>query len=331
MSGRVAIIGAGRMGRGIAEAFTLGGWQTLLIDAKPREPSAFEALRSAALGEIESDLNFFASIGVGDPASACAALARLRVMSRAEGEREIGDCSIVFEGVPETMEAKREALGWASAHCGNDSVIASTTSTLSVGDLAPLVSTPERFLNAHWLNPAALMPLVEVAKGRATSAEAVAAMKAALESIGKVPVVMADTPGYVVPRIQALAMNEAARLYEEGVASAEDIDKAIRYGFGIRYAILGMLEFIDFGGNDILFHASNHLSRTIDADRYRAPDVVVNNMREGRNGMRDGAGYFDWANVDVGAYRHERLGEFVRLLGYLKLLPKTGHGKEEPQ
>jgi 3-hydroxybutyryl-CoA dehydrogenase len=319
------------MGRGIAQAFALGGWRALLIDAKTREKAKFEELRASALSEIGDDLNLLASIGVGDADTAHAALTRVRVASRAEGEQEIGAYTIVFEGVPETLEAKQEAFVWASAHCRADAVIASTTSTLSVDALAALIEHPERFLNAHWLNPAALMPLVEVARGKATSGTAVASMKAALESIGKTSVVMTDTPGYVVPRIQALAMNEAARLYEEGVASAEDIDKAIRLGFGIRYAILGMLEFIDFGGNDILYHASNHLSRTVDTDRYRAPDVVVNNMRDGRNGMRAGAGYFDWVKIDVRAYRQERLSEFVRLLGFLKLLPKAaGVQEEEP-
>lgn len=328
MGETIGIVGAGRMGRGIAQAFALGGWRVLLIDAKARESGAFMELRDGASAEIAEDLAFLASIGVGNAESAAAAATRVRVLSRAEGEAELGECGLIFEGVPETIEAKREALHWTGAHCRPDAVIASTTSTLSVEDLTPLVAGPERFLNAHWLNPAALMPLVELARGKATSGEAIARMKAALEAIGKTPVVMADTPGYVVPRIQALAMNEAARLFEEGVASAEDIDKAIRYGFGIRYAILGMLEFIDFGGNDILFHASTHLSRTVDAARYKAPDVVSNNMREGRNGMRDGAGYFDWGSIDVRAYRRERLSEFVKLLAFLKLLPNTMTGKD---
>lgn len=330
MGETVGIVGVGRMGRGIAQAFALGGWSVLLIDAKARESGAFTKLCDGASAEIADDLALLASIGVGDAASATEAASRVRVLARTEGEVELGECGLIFEGVPETVEAKREALHWTSAYCRPDAVIASTTSTLSVEDLAPLVTGPQRFLNAHWLNPAALMPLVELARGKATSGHAIARMKAALEAIGKMPVVMTDTPGYVVPRIQALAMNEAARLYEEGVASAEDIDKAIRYGFGIRYAILGMLEFIDFGGNDILYHASNHLSRTVDAARYQAPDVVVNNMREGRNGMRDSAGYFDWATIDVRAYRLERLSEFVKLLGFLKLLPKTTLEKGVP-
>jgi 3-hydroxybutyryl-CoA dehydrogenase len=116
-------------------------------------------------------------------------------------------------------------------------------------------------------------------------------------------------------------MNEAARLVEEGVASAEDVDTAVRTGFGLRYAVLGLLEFIDWGGNDILYYASGHLSRTIDADRYRVPGIIERNMREGRNGVREGSGFYDYANIDVDAYRRERLARFVRLVEHLGLLP----------
>ena len=124
-------------------------------------------------------------------------------------------------------------------------VVASTTSTLNVDELAEMVTEPKRFLNAHWLNPAHLMPLVEVAVGAATSEAAYAALHDSLSAIGKVPVRCAASPGYIVPRIQALAMNEAARLVEEGVASSEDVDTAVRVGFGLRFAVLGLLEFID--------------------------------------------------------------------------------------
>src|SRR5690606_19590936 len=108
------------------------------------------------------------------------------------------------------------------------------------------VPDPERFLNAHWLNPAHLIPLVEVSPGPATSVAALESMEALLRLAHKVPVRCAPSAGYIVPRIQALAMNEAARMVEEGVASAEDIDTAVRLGFGLRFSVLGLLEFIDW-------------------------------------------------------------------------------------
>jgi 3-hydroxybutyryl-CoA dehydrogenase len=109
-------------------------------------------------------------------------------------------------------------------------------------------------------------------------------------------------------------MNEAARLMEEGVATAEDIDKAVKYGFGFRFAVLGLLEFIDWGGGDILYYASLYLSGAMDDERFAAPKIINANMAEGRNGLRDGKGFYDYAAVDVPAYRRERLAAFFRML-----------------
>ena len=199
------------------------------------------------------------------------------------------------------IDLKREVLAAASKCVGPEIIIASTTSTILVDDLSGAVDHRERFLNVHWLNPAYLIPLVEISPGAATNPAVIARVKTLLESIGKVPVVCAATPGFIVPRIQALAMNEAARMVEEGVASAEDIDKAIRYGFGFRYAVLGLLEFIDWGGGDILYYASRYLTGALGDERYAAPDIVERNMTEGRRGLRDGAGFLNYQGLDIEA------------------------------
>ena len=144
--------------------------------------------------------------------------------------------------------------------------------------LAPLIAHPERFLNAHWLNPAYLVPLVELSPHPGTDAGVLARAKALLESIGKVPVVCAPAPGFIVPRLQALVMAEAARMVEEGVATPEDIDKATRFGFGFRYASIGVVEFIDYGGNDILYYACRYLAQAL-GERYTAPAIVNRMMR----------------------------------------------------
>jgi 3-hydroxybutyryl-CoA dehydrogenase len=221
--------------------------------------------------------------------------------------------------VPELVELKREVLASASKCVGPGIIIASTTSTILVDDISGAVERPERFLNVHWLNPAYLIPLVEISPGAATDPAVIAQVKALLEGIGKVPVVCAATPGFIVPRIQALAMNEAARMVEEGVASPEDIDKAIRYGFGFRYAVLGLLEFIDWGGGDILYYASRYLEGALGSDRYRAPEVISRNMREGRIGLRTGAGFLDYSGLDVDAYREQRLAALVDMLRHFGL------------
>jgi 3-hydroxybutyryl-CoA dehydrogenase len=315
----IACLGAGRMGRGIAVAFAYAGHDVVLIDVKARSPEQFATLKAEALGEVSKTLASLARFGLLDNKDAEAVVIRVAVVPAQEIAGALAGAGMVFEGVPEVVDLKREVLASASKHIGPGIIIASTTSTILVDDLAGAVTHPRRFLNVHWLNPAYLIPLVEISPGAATDPDVVARAKALLEGIGKVPVVCAATPGFIVPRIQALAMNEAARMVEEGVASAEDIDKAIRYGFGFRYAVLGLLEFIDWGGGDILYYASRYLEDALGSDRYRAPEVIARNMQEGRIGMRTGAGFLDYAGLDLDAYREQRLAAMVELLRHLGL------------
>jgi 3-hydroxybutyryl-CoA dehydrogenase len=315
----IACLGAGRMGRGIAVAFAYAGHDVILIDAKARSAEQFATLQAEALGEVSKTLASLARFGLLAEGDAKTVIARVSVMPAQNMASALVGSGIVFEGVPEVVDLKREVLATASKCVRPEIIIASTTSTILVDDLSGAVEHPRRFLNVHWLNPAYLIPLVEISPGAATDPDVIARAKALLEGIGKVPVVCAATPGFIVPRIQALAMNEAARMVEEGVASPEDIDKAIRYGFGFRYAVLGLLEFIDWGGGDILYYASRYLEGALGSDRYRAPEVISRNMHEGRIGMRTGAGFLDYAGLDLDAYREQRLAAMVELLRHFGL------------
>jgi 3-hydroxybutyryl-CoA dehydrogenase len=307
------------MGRGIAVAFAYAGHAVTMIDVKPRSAEAFAKLDAEALDEARKTLASLARFGLLSEDDAQTVIARVSVAASQDMAAVLAAADIVFEGVPEVVELKREVLATVSKQVGPDVIIASTTSTILVDDLSGAIERPSRFLNVHWLNPAYLIPLVEISPGAATDPAIVAQMKALLEGIGKVPVVCAATPGFIVPRIQALAMNEAARMVEEGVATAEEIDKAIRYGFGFRYAVLGLLEFIDWGGGDILYYASRYLEGALGSDRYRAPQVISRNMRDGRIGLRTGAGFLDYSGLDVDAYREQRLAKLVDLLRHFGL------------
>jgi 3-hydroxybutyryl-CoA dehydrogenase len=316
---RIVCLGAGRMGRGIAVVFAYAGHDVAIVDFKPRDKGAFAQLADEARAEVRGTLTTLAEFGLFDPAQVDVLMRRVSVVPEPEAGAVLPAAAIIFEGVPEVRDLKQEVLARASALAGPEPVIASTTSTILVDDLSPSVMHPERFLNAHWLNPAFLIPLVELSPGAQTNPAVTARLKQLLESVGKVPVVCAATPGYIVPRIQALAMNEAARMVEEGVASAQDIDKAIKYGFGIRFAVLGMLEFIDWGGGDILYYASRYLTNALGSERYAAPEIVQRNMADGRIGLKTGAGFLNYQSLDVDAYRRERLKAFVSLLGSMGL------------
>jgi 3-hydroxybutyryl-CoA dehydrogenase len=316
----IACLGAGRMGRGIAAAFAYAGHPVTMIDVKAgRSVEQFTKLEAEALDEVRKTLGSLTRIGMLKEGDADTIIARISVVPTIESAEALADAGIIFEGVPEVVDLKREVLGAASKAVGPDVIIASTTSTILVDDLSGAIEHPNRFLNVHWLNPAYLIPLVEISPGKATDPDNIARVKTLLEGIGKVPVVCAATPGFIVPRIQALAMNEAARMVEEGVASAEEIDKAIRYGFGFRYAVLGLLEFIDWGGGDILYYASRYLEGALGSDRYRAPEVISNNMRDGRIGLRTGAGFLDYSGLDIDAYREKRLADMVAMLRHFGL------------
>jgi 3-hydroxybutyryl-CoA dehydrogenase len=307
------------MGRGIAVAFAYAGHAVTMIDVKDRSAEDFARLEADALNEVRKTLASLARLGLLTDAQAHKLIRRVSVAPAGQSNTALSSAGLVFEGVPEVVELKREVLAAASKQVRHDTIIASTTSTILVDDLSSAIEHPGRFLNVHWLNPAYLIPLVEVSPGAATDPAVVAKVKELLEGIGKVPVVCAATPGFIVPRIQALAMNEAARMVEEGVASAEEIDKAIRYGFGFRYAVLGLLEFIDWGGGDILYYASRYLEGALGSDRYRAPEVISRNMQEGRIGLRTGAGFLDYSGLDIDAYREQRLAALVDMLRHFGL------------
>ena len=315
----IVCLGAGRMGRGIAIVFAYAGHDVTIVDFKTRSSADFARLATNAHNDIRKTLASLAGCGLF-PASAIDAItARVTVAPQSEAENAFASAAVIFEGVPEVLDLKRDVLKRASALAGPQAIIASTTSTILADDLAGSVGHPQRFLNAHWLNPAYLVPLVELAPAATTDPAITKRIKLLLEQIGKVPVVCAGRPGYIVPRIQALAMNEAARMVEEGVASAADIDTAIKYGFGFRFAVLGMLEFIDWGGGDILYYASRYLTQALGNARYAAPEIVERNMRDGRIGLTTGKGFLDYESLDIESYRAERLEAFVDMLRFLGL------------
>jgi 3-hydroxybutyryl-CoA dehydrogenase len=305
---KIACVGAGRMGRGIALAFALAGREVTLVDLKPR--SDFERLKAEAMQEMQASLAMLAELG-----ALPSGVARIDVVQSADVLRE---ADLIFEAVPETLEAKRDAFARICAIASKGAILASTTSTILVTDLVPLVTHPERLLNAHWLNPAYLIPLVELSVHKKTSPEIIGKLKALLEEAGKVPVVCGPTPGFIVPRLQALVMNEAARMVEEGAASAEDIDKATRYGLGLRFSAIGVVEFIDYGGNDILYYASRYLAEKVSAERYAVPEIVQRLMREGHLGLKSGQGFYDYRGRDGRAYRKDVLARTLAALEVFK-------------
>lgn len=316
---RIAAVGAGRMGRGMAVAFAYAGHRVALLDMKPRTPEATQALRDDVFQEIHGSLQALVRLGALEAALAPAIAARIEFVAADAAPAALAAAELVLEGVPETLQAKQEAFSQINRHCRDDAILASTTSSILVTQIAAFVQRPERFLNMHWLNPAYLIPVVELSAHARTDAAVVQRARALLESIGKVPVLCAEAPGYIVPRLQALIMNEAARMVEEGVATAEEIDKATRFGLGLRFAALGVVEFIDFGGSDILHHASREMAASIDPQRYAAPAIVGRMVAQGDLGLKTASGFYDYTGRDIAAYREDVLARTLSLLRHAQL------------
>ncbi len=312
---RFVAVGAGRMGRGIAIAFAYAGHRIALVDLRQRSPDDWQRLSGEVRDEIRASLNGLAQLGAIAEGQVDAIAERVELVDANGAPAALADAQLVFEGVPETLAAKREAFEQINRHCSDDAILTSTTSSILVTQLAEMVHRPQRFLNMHWLNPAYLIPVVELSTHAGTDPVVVARTRELMESIGKLPVLCGPTPGYIVPRLQALIMNEAARMIEEGAATAEEIDKATRYGLGLRFAALGVVEFIDFGGSDILHHASREMAASIDAQRYAAPAIVGQMVEQGRLGVKTGSGFYDYTDRDIAAYRRDVL---ARTLGMLR-------------
>lgn len=317
----VAVVGAGRMGKAIAIAFAYAGLQVKLIDAKVRSDQDFAQYQQQVEQDIAQELMLLSQIKFIQTTQISVIQANIQILEKSASIQYLKQFDLVLEGVPEKLQAKQEIFAWLDSYISSNCIVASTTSTFLVTDIAKMISHPERVVNAHWLNPAYLIPLVELSRSEQTSDQVVQVLKSFLTTIGKLAVVCNGKAGYIVPRIQALAMNEAARMVEEGVASAEDIDIAIRTGFGLRFSVLGLLEFIDWGGGDILYYASQYLERELGA-RYSTPEIIRENMRNGRNGLREQQGFYQYKDMDIPDYKRQVLQTFLNRIETSGLKPE---------
>ena len=326
---KICIVGPGRMGIGIGTAILLAnqGHIVTIVDTKEREPGQEMTALNTARGEIRGNMTLLGDLNMwgGDTEQACAGIGVSRNLA------EISQASFVFEALPEKVDLKKEFFATAGGLIGEETVIASATSTFHLRVFTDVCSKPGNIVTAHWLNPAFLIPLVEIAHVADTHPWAVERTQSFLRAIGKIPVTMKSSPGFIVPRIQVAAMNEAVRILEEGVTTAEEIDTAIKAGFGFRLGVMGLMEFIDLGGLDILSHAGNYLHTALGAEHYKPPHLVSEKMRLNEVGPKTGKGIFDYSNVDTSTMFQEKYRGFVELLNLYQQSPvlRFGGGVEE--
>jgi 3-hydroxybutyryl-CoA dehydrogenase len=320
----IVALGVGRMGRGIAHMFAYAGRPVSLLDIKDRSSEDFAKLEEDAHAEIRTNLEFLSTLEVSTQGQVNRAMQLITVHCSDDAQSVLAAADIVIEGVPETQAAKSHALKVLSEYSRADTLIASTTSTMPVVELQKEIVNPQRFLNAHFLNPAYLIPLVEISPGPDTDEDVVESVMTLFKSVGKEPVRCGAKPGYIVPRLQTILMAEASRMLEEGVVTAEDMDRAIKYGFGPRFAAMGVVEFMDWGGLDTVFNASHQLAEALDSPAHAAATEVGKMVEQGKAGLRAGQGYYDFRKIDAVAWQQEKLSRFVKLLAQLDQIPVAG-------
>jgi 3-hydroxybutyryl-CoA dehydrogenase len=276
----VAVVGAGIMGRGIALASARAGFATGVI-----EPNA--KVIESARAEVDRILERARDKGESDEAASRAARERL-VWSG--GFAAARGADLVIEAVPESVAIKAEVYGNLAPHLEPHTIIATNTSSLSVTELAATSDRASRFLGMHFFNPVHRMRLVELVRGRETSDEALAIAEKAAHAMGKETVVVRESPGFVTTRVNALIGNEAFSMLEAGIASARDIDKALKLGLNHP---MGPFELVDLVGLDTRLSILEYLHRTL-GEKYRPSPLLIQYVKEGRLGRKVGRGVYEY-------------------------------------
>jgi len=279
---RVAVIGAGTMGHGIAQVCAQLGCATVLVDVVQEGVDK-------GLARIRGNLDKGVSLGKVELGVRDAVVARLR--GTTDLEAACADADLVIEAVPEIPDLKADLLRRIASSARSDALIATNTSSLSVDDLANHVGDPSRFLGLHFFNPVHIMKLVEVVRGPRSSAEAVERGLAFARALGKQPIDVRDSPGFASSRLGVAIGLEAMRMLEEGVASPQDIDAAMELGY--RHP-MGPLKLTDLVGLDVRLGIARYLHETLGQEHFRPPQILERLVSEGKLGKKSGEGFYRW-------------------------------------
>jgi 3-hydroxybutyryl-CoA dehydrogenase len=276
---RVAVLGAGTMGRGIAQVAALGGFETVLQDV---DAAALNHAGQAIAGSLAKGVE----IGKVNAAAAKAARDRLHVAARID--EAVASADLIIEAVPEDIRLKLEVFGAVDRAAPPHAVLATNTSALSITEIAAATSRPDRVIGMHFFNPVHLMRLVEIIRALQTANSTQDLAFAAARRMGKEPIAVNESPGFVTTRLNALIGNEAFYLLQEGVASAADIDKAIKLGLNHP---MGPFELVDLVGLDTRLAILNFLHRTL-GEKYRPCPLLEKYVNAGRLGKKVGRGVY---------------------------------------
>jgi 3-hydroxybutyryl-CoA dehydrogenase len=280
VAGRLAVIGAGLMGSGIAQVSAQAGWDVVLRDVTD---SALER----GVGGIRKSYDRFVAKGTLDQGAADAALARITTTTELEAA---ADADIVVEAVFESLDVKNQLFAELDRICKDGAVLASNTSAIPITQIAAVTQRPESVVGTHFFSPVPMMKLCELVRGYKTSDETLAAARSFAEGVGKECIVVnRDVAGFVTTRLISALVVEAIKLYESGVATAEDIDTACRLGFG---HAMGPLATTDLTGVDILRNATRNIYTETQDEKFAPPEILNRMVTAGDLGRKTGQGFY---------------------------------------
>ncbi len=277
----VAVIGAGTMGSGIAQACAVAGHDVTLVDTTD------DALARARAG-IQNSLERLVKREKLSEEDAATALTRVSTSTRYDS---VGECDVIIEAVYESPEVKRQAWQQLAKVAKEGALLATNTSSLSVTEIASYSGREERMVGMHFFNPVPVMALVEVVRGLRTEDAALEQAKEFVEGIGKSPIVCEDKPGFIVNRLLVPYINDAMHALGEGVASAEDIDRAMKLGANMP---IGPLALADLVGLDVCLAAGESLLAEFGDPKFRPAPLLRQMVRAGKLGRKTGEGFFDY-------------------------------------
>lgn len=311
---QIAIVGSGYMGGGIAQVLALAGHQVVLSDV-----SAEVAEKNRQRLLTESD----AFVADQLFAEGSTAIIDQHLTAAESIEAAVAGADYIEEAVPEKIELKRDILARVSAAAKSDAIIASNTSTISIGAMADAVVNPERFLGVHFSNPSPFIPGVEVIAHQGTAEAAIAKAEQVVRSTGKQTARISDVTGFVLNRLQYTLFEEAVKLVEEGVANVEDIDTVVRTTFGFRLPFFGPFAIADMAGLDVYQFCYESLHGGF-PDRFETPKLLADLVKDGKLGTKSGAGFLNVpsdATPELVAYRNKAYVAMQKLLDELGPAP----------
>jgi 3-hydroxybutyryl-CoA dehydrogenase len=278
---QISVIGSGTMGRGIAYLSAVAGYDTVIHDV---DVAALDAARAS----VESTLRKGVEKGKVTEDVAMAALARVQLAN--ELEPAVHQADLIIEAVPENFDLKKDLFAQADLFCSEETILASNTSSLSITKLASNVERRDRFVGLHFFNPPHLMKLIEIVRGERTSDDTVARVREVAEKMGKQSIVVRDSPGFATSRLGVAIGLEAIRMLEEGVGSAEDIDRAMELGYN---QPMGPLRLSDLVGLDVRLGIAEYLAATL-GPRFEPPQLLRDMVASGKLGKKTGQGFYKW-------------------------------------